>query len=133
MFRRARLRDPLRLKALQKGLEQLCEEGASQLFKPLNSNDLIVGAVGILQFDVVAYRLKHEYGVDCSFENVNVTTARWVTSENSKKLEEFRKKVFDNLAIDGAGYLTFLAPSRVNLDLTMERWPEIKFHNTAEH
>lgn len=133
LFRRARLRDPLRLKALQKGLEQLCEEGASQLFKPLNSNDLIVGAVGILQFDVVAYRLKHEYGVDCSFENVNVTTARWVTSENSKKLEEFRKKVFDNLAIDGAGYLTFLAPSRVNLDLTMERWPEIKFHNTAEH
>jgi peptide chain release factor 3 len=132
LFRRARLRDPLRLKALQKGLEQLCEEGASQLFKPLNSNDLIVGAVGVLQFDVVAYRLKHEYNVECSFENVNVATARWVTCNDPKKLEEFRKKVFDNLAIDGNDYLTYIAPSRVNLDLTMERWPDIQFHATCE-
>ena len=72
LFRRARLRDPLRLKALQKGLQQLCEEGATQLFRPLSSNDLILGAVGPLQFDVVAHRLKHEYGVDCIFENVQV-------------------------------------------------------------
>lgn len=133
LFRRARLRDPLRLKALQKGLEQLCEEGASQLFKPLNSNDLIVGAVGILQFDVVAYRLKHEYNVECSFENVNVATARWVKSDDDKKLEEFRKKAFDNLAIDGNGRLAYLAPSRVNLDLMTERWADISFEATSEH
>ncbi|WP_455206291.1 peptide chain release factor 3 [Kaarinaea lacus] len=133
LFRRAILRDPLRMKALQKGLIELCEEGASQLFRPLNNNDLIVGAVGILQFDVVAHRLKHEYGVECQFENVNVATARWITCENDKKLEEFKKKAQDNLALDGGGNLTYIAPTRVNLELTMERWPEIVFHATHEH
>lgn len=133
LFRRARLRDPLRMKALQKGLQELCEEGASQLFRPLNSNDLIVGAVGILQFDVVAHRLKIEYNVDCSFENVNVATARWISSGNAQKLEEFRKKAHDNLALDAGENLTYIAPTRVNLELTMERWPDIEFHATCEH
>jgi peptide chain release factor 3 len=133
LFRRAVLRDPLRMKALQKGLLELCEEGASQLFRPLNNNDLIVGAVGILQFDVVAHRLKHEYGVECRFENVNVATARWVTCDDDKKLEEFKKKAQDNLAIDGGNNLTYIAPTRVNLELTMERWPDIQFHSTYEH
>ncbi|KPJ96084.1 MAG: peptide chain release factor 3 [Gammaproteobacteria bacterium SG8_15] len=133
LFRRAILRDPLRMKALQKGLIELCEEGASQLFRPLSNNDLIVGAVGILQFDVVAHRLKNEYGVECQFENVNVATARWVTCDNEKKLEEFRKKAQDNLAIDGGDNLTYIAPTRVNLELTMERWPDIEFHATYEH
>jgi len=133
LFRRARLRDPLRLKALQKGLQELCEEGASQLFRPLSSNDLIVGAVGILQFDVVAHRLKSEYNVDCSFENVNVATARWVSSGNVQKLEEFRKKAYDNLALDANENLTYIAPTRVNLELTIERWPDIEFHATCEH
>src|SRR5690606_1988050 len=89
IFRRAVLRDPLRLKALQKGLAQLCEEGATQLFRPLRNNDLILGAVGPLQFDVVAHRLRHEYNVDCQFEAVNVATARWVESDDPRKLEEF--------------------------------------------
>ena len=133
LFRRARLRDPLRAKALQKGIEQLCEEGASQLFRPFNSNDLIVGAVGILQFDVVAYRLQHEYSVDCVFEAVNVATARWISCDNAKKLEEFRTKAFDNLALDGKGDLVYIAPTRVNLQLTMERWPDVKFLTTREH
>ncbi|WP_455222905.1 peptide chain release factor 3 [Kaarinaea lacus] len=133
LFRRAILRDPLRMKALQKGLIELCEEGASQLFRPLSNNDLIVGAVGILQFDVVAHRLKNEYGVECQFENVNVATARWVTCDNEKKLEEFKKKAQDNLAIDGGNNLTYIAPTRVNLELTMERWPDIEFHATYEH
>jgi len=118
---------------LQKGLIELCEEGASQLFRPLSNNDLIVGAVGILQFDVVAHRLKNEYGVECQFENVNVATARWITCDNAKKLEEFKKKAQDNLAIDGGGNLTYIAPTRVNLELTMERWPDIEFHATYEH
>ncbi len=133
LFRRARLKDPLRMKALLKGLEQLSEEGATQLFKPLANNDLILGAVGILQFDVVAERLKTEYKVDCQFEAVNVATARWVSCDDEKKLEEFRKKAYDNLAIDGGGDLTYIAPTRVNLDLTMERWPEIQFRATREH
>ena len=133
LFRRAILKDPLRMKALQKGLQELCEEGASQLFRPLTRNELIVGAVGVLQFDVVAHRLKHEYGVECQFENVNVATARWVTCENEDKLEEFKKKAQDNLAIDGGDNLTYIAPTRVNLELTIERWPDIKFHATCEH
>ncbi|HEB93405.1 MAG TPA: peptide chain release factor 3 [Gammaproteobacteria bacterium] len=133
LFRRARLRDPLRMKALQKGLQELCEEGASQLFRPLNCNDLIVGAVGILQFDVVAHRLLHEYKVECLFEAVNVATARWVECTDDKKLDEFKKKAHDNLALDGDDNLTYIAPTRINLDLTMERWPEIEFHSTREH
>ncbi|CAK0775369.1 peptide chain release factor RF3 [Gammaproteobacteria bacterium] len=133
LFRRARLKDPLRMKALQKGLEQLSEEGATQVFRPIDSNDLILGAVGSLQFEVVAYRLRHEYGVECLFENINVHSARWISSENSKKLDEFRTKATDYLAIDGAGDLTYLAPTRVNLALVQERWPDIRFHATREH
>ncbi len=133
LFRLVRLKDPLKLKALQKGLKQLCEEGATQLFKPLNSNNLILGAVGLLQFDVVAYRLKHEYNVDCVYEPVSVVTARWTYCDDEKKLEEFKKKAFDNLALDGSDNLTYLAPTRVNLSLTMERWPDVEFKTTREH
>lgn len=133
MFRRVVLRDPLKMKALQKGLVQLSEEGATQIFRPMNSNDQILGAVGVLQFEVVAYRLKDEYNVECSYEPIQVATARWVECKDPKMLEDFRKKAYDNLSIDGAGELTYLAPSRVNLELTMERWPEIIFHATREH
>jgi peptide chain release factor 3 len=133
LFRRARLRDPLKMKALQKGLIQLCEEGATQLYRPLTNNDLILGAVGVLQFDVVAHRLQDEYGVDCSFENVNVTTARWVECDDEKMLNQFRDKVASNLALDHAGDLVYIAPTRVNLDMTMERWPDIRFLSTREH
>ena len=133
LFRRALLRDPLRLKALQKGLAQLCEEGATQLFKPLRNNDLILGAVGILQFDVVAYRLREEYGVECTFENVQVATARWVHAADAAKLEEFKRKAHDKLALDHGGALVYVAPTRVNLTLTEERWPDIVFSATREH
>ena len=133
LFRRARLKDPLKMKALLKGLTQLCEEGATQLFRPLANNDLILGAVGVLQFDVVAHRLMDEYGVDCLFEAVNVNTARWVTSNDSRKLEEFKVKQRTNLALDHAGDLAYVAPSRVNLTMTQERWPDIEFLATREH
>jgi peptide chain release factor 3 len=132
IFRRAQIKNPMKMKALQKGLEQLTEEGATQLFRPLNSNDLILGAVGVLQFDVVAHRLQHEYGVDAVFEPVQVATARWIYAEDQKKLIDFETKARDNLARDGAGELTYLAPTRVNLQLTMERWPDIRFNATRE-
>ncbi|MCP4878408.1 MAG: peptide chain release factor 3 [Gammaproteobacteria bacterium] len=133
LFRRAQLKDPLKMKALLKGLTQLCEEGATQLFRPLANNDLILGAVGVLQFDVVAHRLKDEYGVECQFEAVNVNTARWVSSGDNKKLEEFKHKMRGNLALDHAGDLAYVAPSRVNLTMTEERWPDIEFLATREH
>jgi peptide chain release factor 3 len=133
IFRRAVLKDPLRLKALQKGLAQLCEEGATQLFRPFRNNDLILGAVGPLQFDVVAHRLRDEYKVECQFENVNVATARWVECEDPKMLADFKRKAEDNLALDHGESLVYIAPTRVNLSLTEERWPDIVFRKTREH
>jgi peptide chain release factor 3 len=132
LFRRVVLKDPLRMKALQKGLIQLTEEGATQLYRPLRNNDLILGAVGVLQFDVTAHRLKNEYNVECIYDNVPVNTARWVSCDNPKKFEEFKKKAYANLAVDGGGYPVYLASSRVNLQLTEERWPEVTFSKTRE-
>lgn len=132
LFRRAVLKDPLKMKQLQKGLSQLCEEGATQLFKPLNNNDLILGAVGILQFEVVAQRLKDEYKVDCQFETINVQQARWIKLDDDKMLREFKIKAAANLSIDHAEELVYLAPTRVNLQMTLERWPDIEFMATRE-
>ena len=133
LFRRAVLKDPLKAKALQKGLAQLCEEGATQLFRPLRNNDSILGAVGQLQFEVVAFRLQDEYSVQCAFETINVATARWINCKDAKKLAEFRERASDNLALDHAGPLVYLAPSRINLELTIERWPDVTFRETREH
>jgi peptide chain release factor 3 len=133
LFRRARLKDPLKTKALLKGLMQLCEEGATQLYRPLHNNDLILGAVGVLQFEVVQHRLMAEYGVDCDFEAVNVTTARWIECDDEKALAKFKNRQTTNLALDHAGDLAYIAPTRVNLDMTIEKWPEIKFLSTREH
>ncbi|MFN3579359.1 MAG: peptide chain release factor 3 [Pseudomonas sp.] len=133
LFRRVRLKDPLKSKQLRQGLQELAEEGATQVFFPERSNDIILGAVGVLQFDVVASRLKEEYKVECIYEPVNVWSARWVVSGDRKKLEEFSNKALENLAVDGGGHLTYLAPTRVNLNLTAERWPEIEFRATREH
>lgn len=133
LFRLVRLKDPLKQKALLKGLTQLSEEGATQLFRPLDSNELILGAVGLLQFDVVAYRLENEYNVKCVYESVNVVTARWVICDDKAVLERFNQEQSRNLAYDGGGHLIYLAPSRVNLEITMEKWPEIQFSETREH
>ena len=132
LFRRAQLKDPLKAKALQKGLDQLSEEGATQVFRPISNNSQILGAVGVLQFDVVAHRLKYEYGVDCQFEAINVATARWV-SGSDKDIEKLKIKAGNNIAIDSAGMLSYLAPSMVNLQLTMERHPNLTFNATREH
>jgi peptide chain release factor 3 len=132
LFRRVVLKDPLKLKQLQKGVLQLSEEGATQAFRPLRNNDLILGAVGVLQFDVAAHRLKGEYGVDAVVEAVNVQAARWIQCDDPKELRRFRDKAYDNLAEDGDGQLVYLAPTRVNLNLTIERWPEIRFLATRE-
>ena len=132
MFRRVVLRDPLRMKALHKGVVQLAEEGATQVFRPLRNNDILLGAVGLLQFDVAAYRLKDEYGVEAVVESVGIHAARWVRCDDDKMLARFKDKAFDNLAEDGDGQLVYLAPTRVNLDLTRERWPDVRFLATRE-
>ena len=133
LFRAVRPKDPLKMKALTKGLTELSEEGATQVFRPLKNNQIILGAVGVLQFDVVAHRLEFEYQVDCIYENISIATARWVDSDNEKALKLFETKAHANLATDGSGELTYLAPTMVNLQLAQERHPDIVFHETKEH
>ncbi len=133
LFRRVRLKDPLKSKQLRQGLQELAEEGATQVFFPERSNDIVLGAVGVLQFDVVASRLKEEYKVECAYEPISVWSARWIECDDKKKLEEFKNKAVENIAIDGGGHLTYLAPTRVNLSLMEERWPDVKFRATREH
>lgn len=133
LFRRVVLKDPLKSKQLQKGLQQLSEEGATQVFMPQINNDLILGAVGVLQFEVVAHRLLEEYKVQCIFEPVSIATVRWVHCDDANEFNKFKKKAHDQLSIDGGGYLTYLAPSRVNLQLMQERYPNIIFSATREH
>jgi peptide chain release factor 3 len=132
LFRRIVLRDPLKSKQLLKGITQLAEEGATQVFRPMRNNDLILGAVGTLQFDVAVHRLKGEYGVEASVEGISVATARWVVCEDEKVMARFKQKAYDNLALDGDDQLVYLAPTRVNLSLAEERFPEVRFLATRE-
>ncbi|HET8882840.1 MAG TPA: EF-Tu/IF-2/RF-3 family GTPase, partial [Solimonas sp.] len=133
LFRRVVLKDPLKAKQLNKGLDQLSEEGATQVYRPIASNDIILGAVGVLQFDVVQYRLRDEYKVESVFEPVQVHTARWIEIDDAKKLKEFRDKNDTRLAFDHYGQLVYLASSSVNLSMTQERFPDVRFLETREH
>ena len=123
----------MKAKQLQKGLIQLAEEGAVQVFRPLGTSDYILGAVGVLQFDVTSDRLLHEYGADTVFEPVQYVLARWAECEDPKRLKVFQKENGGFLATDAEGYLTFLAPSEWLLDFTMEQWSDVAFHKTREH
>jgi peptide chain release factor 3 len=132
-FRRVVLKSPLKAKQLQKGLTQLAEEGAVQLFRPLFNNDYILGAVGVLQFDVITARLKDEYGVDALYEAAPFHTIRWVSCADRKILDDFRKSMSGSLALDADENLAYLAPSAWRLDDTMEKWPKIVFSATREN
>jgi peptide chain release factor 3 len=132
-FRRVRLKTPLRAKPLLKGLAQLAEEGAVQLFRPLLGNDTILGAVGVLQFDVTVARLKAEYNVDIVCEGTEFVAARWVTCPDVKRLRQFEKEHQANMAYDAEDNLAYLAVSEWRLGHAIEKWPEISFHKTREH
>jgi peptide chain release factor 3 len=135
-FRAVRIRNPLKVKQLHKGLQQLGEEGAVQVFKPVSGGDLILGAVGVLQFEVVASRLQNEYGVDAVFEGTSTTCARWVTvkeGEDKRLLVDFENALAHNVSYDAANNMAYLSPNNVNLRLTEERWPKLVFHTTREH
>ncbi len=132
-FRRVRLTSPLKTKQLRKGLTQLAEEGAIQVFRPVLGGAFVLGAVGALQFDVTVMRLKSEYGVDAVYEPVNFGTARWVHCDDKKKLKDFEKANRPNLALDAEENLTLLAANEWRLDFVMEQWPDITFLKTREH
>ena len=132
-FRRVMLRDPMKAKALSKGLTQLAEEGTIQVFRPLMGNLHVIGAVGVLQFDVTMARLKAEYSVNAAYETIDLSVARWVTCEDELILKEFTKRNESSLARDAEGRLTFLTTSEYQLGFAMEEWPKIEFHKTREH
>ncbi len=131
-FKRVILRNPLKIKQLQKGLIQMAEEGAVQLFRPIIGNDYVLGAVGVLQFEVTMTRLKAEYGVEAEYEPMNFSLARWVSSENKQQLRDFEKKNQANLAFDAEGHLSYLADGQWRLSHTMELFPDVVFHKTRE-
>ncbi|MCA9683560.1 MAG: peptide chain release factor 3, partial [Myxococcales bacterium] len=141
LFRRVLLKTPLKAKQLAKGLRQLSEEGAIQVFKPLLGSTWVVGAVGQLQLEVMKHRLEDEYSVVAAYEGVDYSTARWVTpilegfskQEVEKTMSNFKRKCEENLYVDGHDDLVYLAPNKWNLSKTEERFPELRFEATREH
>jgi peptide chain release factor 3 len=132
LFVSARPADPLKAKQLQKGLKELGEEGAVQVF----TNELgrkLLGAVGRLQFEIVAHRLKGEYSVDATYEPAEVYTARWLSFPDDETRKKFTQRESAALAEDVDGNPVYLAPSRYKLQITQERFPEVGFHATREH
>ena len=132
LFRSARLRDPLKTKQLQKGLQELGEEGAIQVFE-LEGGTMLLGAVGQLQFEVVAQRLMDEYKVNAIFESADIYTARWLTFPSDAMRRDFFREQSMRIGTDVDGNLVYLANSRYNLDVTMEKWLDVGFHATREH
>jgi len=132
-FRRVILKNPLKAKQLAKGLLQLAEEGAVQVFRPQEGSDYILGAVGVLQFEVTVARLQAEYGVDALYEPVGFGAARWIVCDDRRKLEEFKAKNRANLALDAENRLAYLAESAWMLSRTMDLYPDITFLKTREH
>ena len=133
-FRYINNNDPMKTKQLEKGIEQLMDEGVAQLFYLNLNNRKIIGTVGLLQFEVIQYRLLNEYGAKCNFEEINVYKACWICTENSKysEIKEFKSIKQKFLAKDKDGKEVFLADSSFSLQMTIQKYPTIKFHNTSE-
>ena len=132
ILRRARTKDPLKAKHLRKALESLAEEGVTQLFRPQMGSDMIVGAVGALQIDVMAERIKTEYGLEVIFEVPPYQTARWVRADDNAKIEEFIGKNRNNMAEDLDGDPVYLAKSTWDVGYAQEKNPELRFLKAKE-
>jgi peptide chain release factor 3 len=133
MFMTVVLRNPLRTKQLQQGLAQLGEEGAIQVFRPEMGGNMLLGAIGQLQFEVVQHRLKGEYDADIRLEGSQYTGARWITADTPKELQEFVNAYPQRMAQDAANTLAYLTTSQYDVRLAQERFPKIHFHPLREH
>ncbi|MFD2696648.1 peptide chain release factor 3 [Mesonia sediminis] len=133
-FRYINNADPMKSKQLEKGIDQLMDEGVAQLFKLELNNRKVIGTVGALQFEVIQYRLEHEYGAKCNYENLNVYKALWVepSDEKNEEFKEFKRVKAKYLAKDKKNQLVFLADSAFSLQMTQQKYPTIKFHLTSE-
>ena len=132
IFKEVENKDPMKTKQLEKGIRQLTDEGVAQLFVQEMGNKKIIGTVGELQFDVIQYRLEHEYGAKCIFRPVKYHKACWLTSENEDKLNEFVRIKASDMVKDKDSNWVFLAPSAWILNLEKQNYPEITFHTTSE-
>ena len=133
MFRAVEVADPLRSKQLRAGLTQLGEEGAIQVFRPIAGSLLLLGAVGQLQFEVVAHRLEHEYGVKARIMGSHFNLARWVTSDDANELKKFIDANAHRVALDAVDAPTLLVDHSATLRAVEQQWPKIKFHALREH
>jgi len=133
-FRYVNNADPMKSKQLEKGLDQLMDEGVAQLFTLEMNGRKVIGTVGALQFEVIQYRLEHEYGAKCTYENLNVYKATWVETKDQKSEEfkDFKRVKAKFLAHDKRGQLVFLADSQFSLQMTQSKYPSIKFHLVSE-
>ncbi|MBZ9779263.1 peptide chain release factor 3 [Psychroflexus sp. CAK8W] len=133
-FRYINNADPMKSKQLNKGIEQLMDEGVAQLFTLELNNRKIIGTVGALQYEVIQYRLEHEYGAKCSYENINVHKACWIEPKDpkSEEFKEFKRVKSKFLAKDKSDQLVFLADSEFSLQMTQQKYPNIRFHFTSE-
>lgn len=124
--------DPMKAKQLAKGVDQLMDEGVAQLFTKTDNNRKIIGTVGQLQYEVIQYRLEHEYNATCRYEPISLYKACWITTDNDAQLAEFKLRKVHNMAKDKDNRDVFLADSKYALDLAMEKFPDIEFHFTSE-
>lgn len=131
-FVRVTLKDPLKSKQLGKALDQLSEEGAVQVFRPIHSADQFLGVVGVLQFDVVAYRIEHEYGVKVQFSGLSYAAARWIVCEDQKKLEEFVRAQGQHICLDQHGNHCILMENDWRIKFLKERYPDVDYSQTSE-
>ncbi|RMG25941.1 MAG: peptide chain release factor 3 [Bacteroidetes bacterium] len=131
LFRYVVNADPMKSKQLAKGLDQLMDEGVAQLFTTATGRK-IIGTVGALQFEVIQYRLKHEYGASCEYESASLYKACWITCEDAATLKLFKQRKMRNMAVDKHGRDVFLATSAWDLNSTRELFPDINFHFTSE-
>lgn len=132
-FRFINNKDPLKAKQLAKGIDQLMDEGVAQLFVLNLNGRKVIGTVGALQFEVIQYRLLHEYGAQCSFENLNVHKACWIQAdEKSTSFQDFQRIKQKFLAKDKSGQLVFLADSAFSLQMAQEQYKDLDFHFTSE-
>jgi peptide chain release factor 3 len=122
----------LKAKQLSKGLEQLMDEGVAQMFTKEEDGRRIIGTVGALQFEVIQYRLEHEYGAKVTYEPVNLYKACWISAEQPKQIQEFKNKRKRDMAKDKDGKSVFLAESAWSLKTIQENFPEISFHFQSE-
>ena len=134
-FRYINNADPMKSKQLNKGIDQLMDEGVAQLFTLELNGRKVIGTVGALQYEVIQYRLEHEYAAKCTYENLNVHKACWVDPEDSKnsEFEEFKRVKQRFLAKDKQGQLVFLSDSSFSLQMTQQKYPTVKFHFTSEY